>query len=88
MLCDINVVLRVLALVITDQGLVLLKLSWDKNWDSHSLVNGYPIFYPRIALVAPSLGNERVRKQTGRQWKKCKQKQGSAVSLMYYTMVL
>ena len=36
------------------QGLGLLKLSWDKNWDSHSLVNGYPSFYPRIALVAPS----------------------------------
>ena len=30
--------------------------SWDKNWDSHSLVNGYPSFYPRIALVAPSPG--------------------------------
>ena len=27
-----------------------------KNWDSHSLVNGYPSFYPRIALVAPSPG--------------------------------
>ena len=37
-----------------DPGLVLLTLSWDKNWDSHSLVNGYPSFYPRIALVAPS----------------------------------
>ena len=36
------------------QGLALLTLSWDKNWDSHSLVNGYPSFYPRIALVAPS----------------------------------
>ena len=36
-----------------DQGLALLTLSWDKNWDSHSLVNGYPSFYPRIALVAP-----------------------------------
>ena len=35
-------------------GLALLMLSWDKNWDSHSLVNGYPSFYPRIALVAPS----------------------------------
>ena len=35
-------------------GLALLTLSWDKNWDSHSLVNGYPSFYPRIALVAPS----------------------------------
>ena len=38
------------------QGLVLLTLSYDKNWDSHSLVNGYPTFYPRIALVAPSPG--------------------------------
>ena len=37
-------------------GLALLSLSWDKNWDSHSLVNGYPSFYPRIALVAPSPG--------------------------------
>ena len=36
------------------QGLALLTLSWDKNWDSHSLVNGYPRFYPGIALVAPS----------------------------------
>ena len=35
-------------------GLALLTLSWDKNWYSHSLVNGYPSFYPRIALVAPS----------------------------------
>ena len=33
---------------------MLITLSWDKNWDSHSLVNGYPSFYPRIALVAPS----------------------------------
>ena len=38
-------------------GLALLTLSWDKNWDSHSLVNGYPRFYPRIALVAPSPGH-------------------------------
>ena len=38
------------------QGLALQTLSWDKNWDSHSLVNGYPSFYPRIALVAPSPG--------------------------------
>ena len=37
-------------------GLALLTLSWDKNWDSHSLVNGYPSFYPRITLVAPSPG--------------------------------
>ena len=37
-------------------GLALLTLSWDKNWDSHSFVNGYPSFYPRIALVAPSPG--------------------------------
>ena len=35
-------------------GLALLTPSWDKNWDSHSLVNGYPSFYPRIALVAAS----------------------------------
>ena len=35
-------------------GLVLLTLSRHKNWDSHSLVNGYPSFYPRIALAAPS----------------------------------
>ena len=35
-------------------GLALLTLSWDKNWDSHSPMNGYPSFYPRIALVAPS----------------------------------
>ena len=33
-------------------GLALLTLSWDKNCDSHSLMNGYPSFYPRIALVA------------------------------------
>ena len=39
-------------------GLALLTLSWDKNWDSHSLVNGYPSFYPRIALVAPSPGRQ------------------------------
>ena len=38
------------------QGLALLTLSQDKNWDSHSLVNGYPSFYPRIALVAPGPG--------------------------------
>ena len=37
-------------------GLALLTLSCDKNWDSHSLVNGYPSLYPRIALVAPSPG--------------------------------
>ena len=35
-------------------SLALLTLSWDKNWDSHSPMNGYPSFYPRIALVAPS----------------------------------
>ena len=39
------------------QGLALLMPSWDKNWDSHSLVNGYPSFYPRIALVAPCPGD-------------------------------
>ena len=43
-------------LLVVNQGLALLTLSWDKNWDSHSLVNGYPSFYPRIALVAPSPG--------------------------------
>ena len=43
-------------IIVLDQGLALLTLSWDKNWDSHSLVNGYPSFYPRIALVAPSPG--------------------------------
>ena len=35
-------------------GLPLLTLSWDKNWDNHSPMNGYLSFYPRIALVAPS----------------------------------
>ena len=35
-------------------GLALLTLSKNKNWDSHTMVNGYPSFYPRIALVAPS----------------------------------
>ena len=40
-------------------GLTLLTLSWDKNWDSHSLVKGYPSFYPRIALVAPSPDRHR-----------------------------
>ena len=44
---------------ITGLGLALLTLSWDKNWDSHSLVNGYLSFYPRIALVAPSPGDIR-----------------------------
>ena len=39
-------------------GLALLTLSWDKNWDSHSPMNGYPSFYPRIALVAPSPGGQ------------------------------
>ena len=37
-----------------DLGLALLTLSQDKNWDSHSPMNGYPSFYPKIALVAPS----------------------------------
>ena len=44
--------------ILTQQGLALLTLSWDKNWDSHSLVNGYPSFYPRIALVAPGPGEQ------------------------------
>ena len=42
------------------QGLALLTLSQDKNWDSHSPVNGYPSFYPRIAIVAPSPGENRI----------------------------
>ena len=42
--------------IVKHLGLALLTLSWDKNWDSHSLVNGYPSFYPRIALIAPSPG--------------------------------
>ena len=37
-------------------GLALLTLSYDKNWDSHSQMNGYPSFYASIALVAPSPG--------------------------------
>ena len=49
---------RVTILIFGPQGLALLTLSWDKNWDSHSLVNGYPSFYPRIALVAPSAGGQ------------------------------
>ena len=36
-------------------GLALLTLSWDKNWDSHSLMNGYPSFYLRIALALLTL---------------------------------
>ena len=44
---------------VEDLDLALLTLSWDKNWDNHSLVNGYPSFYPRIALVAPSPGDKR-----------------------------
>ena len=51
--CDLIHTSAVLSTFVT-QGLALLTLSWDKNWDSHSLVNGYPSFYPRIALVAPS----------------------------------
>ena len=43
--------------VVDPQGLALLTLSLDKNWDSHSPMNGYPSFYPRIALVAPSPGH-------------------------------
>ena len=39
------------------QGLALLTLSYDKNWDSQSPMNGYPSFFPRIALVAPSPGD-------------------------------
>ena len=48
----------------THLGLALLTLSWDKNWDSHSLVNGYPSFYPRIALVAPSPALLRTKKKS------------------------
>ena len=40
----------------TFMGLALLTLSFDKKWDSHSPKNGYPSFYPRKALVAPSPG--------------------------------
>ena len=47
------------AICFNPQGLALLTLSWDKKWDSHSLVNGYPSFYPRIALVAPSSASLR-----------------------------
>ena len=31
-----------ITLPVWHQGLALLTLSSDKNWDSHSLVNGYP----------------------------------------------
>ena len=36
-------------------GLALLTLSWDKNWDSHSLVNGYPSFlsYDSVSSAKP-----------------------------------
>ena len=34
---------------------MLEKLS-PRAWDSHSPMNGYPSFYPRIALVVPSPG--------------------------------
>ena len=44
-------------------GLALLTLSCDKNWDSQLLVNGYPSFYPRIALVAPIPGLSNLRLQ-------------------------
>ena len=47
-----------------DLGLALLMLSWDKNWDSHSPMNGYPSFYPRIALVAPSPDGRSIRHAT------------------------
>ena len=40
------------------QCLALLKLSWDKNWDSHSPTNSYPRFYSRIALVVPRPGDQ------------------------------
>ena len=52
------------------QGLALLTLSWDKNWDNHSLVNGYPSFYPRIALVAPSPGLGIEPPQNKGKWQK------------------
>ena len=51
-------------LIRTLLGLALLTLSWDKNWDSHSLVNGYPSFYPRIALVAPSPGRPQTHEKS------------------------
>ena len=47
---------------VPNPGLALLTLSCDKNWDSHSLVNSYPSFYPRIALVAPSPGVKYAQK--------------------------
>ena len=56
---------RVRALIFGPHGLALLTLSWDKNWDSHSLVNGYPRFYPRIALVAPSPGGQKLTENRG-----------------------
>ena len=48
-------------------GLALLTLSWDENWDSHSLVNGYSSFYPRIALVAHSPGDKMPSYDTSRE---------------------
>ena len=49
-------------------GLALLMLSKDKNWDSHSPMNGYPSFYPRIALVAPSPGIKHTTSHFFIQW--------------------
>ena len=51
-----DAILMIRGYLLNSLGLALLTLSWDKNWDNHSLVNGYPSFYPRIALVAPSPG--------------------------------
>ena len=53
--------------LVINLGLALLTLSWDKNWDSHSPMNGYPSFYPRIALVAPSPGGILQRAHTA-EW--------------------
>ena len=47
---------RVCTLTLYPLGLALLTLSRYNNWDSHSPMNGYPSFYPRIALVTPSPG--------------------------------
>ena len=35
---------RLIASAVSHLGLALLTLTWDKNWDSHSLVNGFPSF--------------------------------------------
>ena len=64
------------------QGLALPTLSWDKNWDSHSLVNGYPSFYPRIALVAPSPGRSHIQTASNEPlwWVFCWRKEGEIMT--------